>query len=297
MTEAEAIHPFRDKAPAKPGPRALFADRLSLSFGGLKAVADFTLELPQQGLYGLIGPNGAGKTTVFNLLTGVYKPDVGGVFLGSERIDGKKPSFIARAGMARTFQNIRLFGELSVIDNVRTAAGVRTKSGLFRTLLRTPMHVAEERAITERSLELLDVLGIAERRDEQSKSLPYGDQRRLEIARALATEPKVLLLDEPVAGMNTQEKHEMRGLIEDLREKFDVAILLIEHDMGLVMDICEQITVIDHGVTIAVGSPKEIQANPAVIEAYLGVPDEDDPIPRPSEPPHTDDPKSAAEKP
>jgi branched-chain amino acid transport system ATP-binding protein len=253
---------------------ALHADKLSLSFGGLKAVSEFTVELPKRGLYGLIGPNGAGKTTVFNLLTGVYKPDHGGVYLGKERIDGKKPSFIAKLGMARTFQNIRLFGELSVIDNVRTAAGLRTRSGLFRTLLRTPMHVAEERAITERCMDLLAVLEITDRRDEQSKSLPYGDQRRLEIARALATEPKVLLLDEPVAGMNTQEKHEMRSLIESLREKFDVSILLIEHDMGLVMDICEHITVIDHGVTIAKGSPKDIQANPAVIEAYLGVPED-----------------------
>ena len=258
-------------------PHALHADKLSLAFGGLKAVNEFTLALPPRGLYGLIGPNGAGKTTVFNLLTGVYAPDSGEVYLGAERIDGKKPSHIARSGMARTFQNIRLFGELSVIDNVRTAAGVRTKGGLFRTLLRTPLHVAEERAITERSLELLEVLGITHRRDEQSKSLPYGDQRRLEIARALATEPRVLLLDEPVAGMNTLEKHQMRGLIEELREKFDIAILLIEHDMGLVMDICEDITVIDHGVTIARGNAKQIQDNPAVIEAYLGVPEDAEP--------------------
>ena len=253
---------------------ALAIENLSLAFGGLKAVCDFSMSLPAGGLYGLIGPNGAGKTTVFNLLTGVYKPDTGSVTLAGKRIDGSKPSQIARAGMARTFQNIRLFGELSVLDNVRTAAGVRTKSGLFRTLLRTPLQVGEERAVTERCMELLDVLGITHRKDEQAKSLPYGDQRRLEIARALATEPQVLLLDEPVAGMNTQEKHAMRGLIQSLREQFGVAILLIEHDMGLVMDICEQITVIDHGETIAVGSPKEIQGNPAVIEAYLGVPED-----------------------
>jgi branched-chain amino acid transport system ATP-binding protein len=253
---------------------ALETKDLSLSFGGLKAVADFTLALPARGLYGLIGPNGAGKTTVFNLLTGVYRPDAGDIRLGGSSIVGKKPSFIARAGMARTFQNIRLFGELSVIDNVRTAAGVRTKSGLWRTLMRTPVNVAEERAIDERSLELLDVLGIRHRKNEQAKSLPYGDQRRLEIARALATEPNVLLLDEPVAGMNTQEKREMRALIQSLREQFGVAILLIEHDMGLVMDICEQITVLDHGVTIARGTPSEIQGNPAVIEAYLGVPED-----------------------
>ena len=258
---------------------ALQADQLSMAFGGLTSLDKFSIALPAGALYGLIGPNGAGKTTLFNLLTGIYTPisgevRIGGVPVGSREI-ARKPSAIARAGLARTFQNIRLFGELSVLDNVRTACAVRAQSGLWRTLLRTPQWHAEERAMTERSLELLDVLGISHRRDEQAKSLPYGDQRRLEIARALATEPKVLLLDEPVAGMNTLEKQAMRGLIQSLREQFGVAILLIEHDMGLVMEICEHITVLDHGVTIATGVAADIQKNPAVIEAYLGVADEE----------------------
>ena len=258
--------------PAAPGGTLLNVSGIGISFGGLRAVQDFSLKVPRGGLHGLIGPNGAGKTTAFNLLTGVYRTQAGSVTLDGRRIDSLRPHEIARAGLSRTFQNVRLFGELPVLDNVRIACHLRGRHTLLGTLARTATYRRQEERVRARSRELLGVFDLLRFENEQAKNLPYGDQRRLEIVRAMATQPEVLLLDEPAAGMNPQEKKELALAINRIRKEFGMTVLLIEHDMGLVMDICEHITVLDYGVTIAAGPPKEIQSNPKVIAAYLGEP-------------------------
>jgi branched-chain amino acid transport system ATP-binding protein len=252
-------------------PPVLEVRNVSITFGGLKAVAGLSLSLPPLGLHGLIGPNGAGKTTAFNVITGVYRPTAGSVMVDGVRIDGQKPHRIVHAGLARTFQNIRLFSDLSVLDNVRLGAQMRESHGMWATILRTTGVVRSEAALAAHAADLLNVFGLSRRSNERARDLPYGDQRRLEIARAVATGPKVLLLDEPAAGMNPQEKIELMDLIRFVRDKFGLAVLVIEHDMKLVMGICQRITVLDHGEVIAEGTPEEIRCHSKVIEAYLGV--------------------------
>ncbi|NSW83833.1 MAG: ABC transporter ATP-binding protein [Syntrophothermus sp.] len=240
------------------------------SFGGLSALVDFNMMIEQGELVGLIGPNGAGKTTVFNLVTGVYRPDRGSIMMEGRSLVGRKPHDICRTGIARTFQNIRLFGGLSVIDNVRISFHKDVPYSLPAAVLRFPVFIRGEGWMDKKASEYLELLGLLEKKDELAKNLPYGDQRRLEIARALATNPKLLILDEPAAGMNPQETQELMKLILSLRDEFKLTILLIEHDMSLVMGLCERILVLDYGRTIAEGRPEEIKNNPRVIEAYLG---------------------------
>lgn len=243
---------------------------LSIQFGGLKAVDSFYLKIEKNQLYGLIGPNGAGKTTVFNLLTGVYKPTGGEARLDGKIISGKKTADVNKMGVARTFQNIRLFNNLTVLDNVKTGLHNQTRYSLFTSIFKLPGYFKKEAEMDKKAMELLEVFDLHNEADVLACNLPYGKQRKLEIARALATNPKLLLLDEPAAGMNPNETQELMDTIRFIRDKFDMTILLIEHDMRLVSGICEEITVLNFGQVLASGETSEVLKNPEVITAYLG---------------------------
>ena len=248
----------------------LKTNHLCIQFGGLKAVDDVNLEIKKGELYGLIGPNGAGKTTVFNLLTGVYKPTSGRFYLCGEDLTGKAPAEVNKRGIARTFQNIRLFNNLTVIENVMVGLANQIPCSIPESIIRLPRHKKSEREFEHRALELLEVFGLAEYRDYLAANLPYGKQRKLEIARAMATNPKLLLLDEPAAGMNPNETQELMDDILFIRDRFDMTILLIEHDMRLVGGICENLTVLNFGTELAQGKTSDVLNDPNVIKAYIG---------------------------
>ena len=248
----------------------LKTSKCTIRFGGLIAVNELDMNVRQGEIYGLIGPNGAGKTTIFNLLTGVYAPTSGELYFQGQRIDGLKPYEISRRGISRTFQNIRLFPSMSVLENVMTACHRHARQNVLDAVLRTPRFERDEREHRKFAMELLEIFDLAKVCDEGGTSLPYGSQRRLEIVRALATRPQLLLLDEPAAGMNPSEQEDLMRLIQQIRDRFGLTILLVEHNMKVVMGVCERIQVVDYGKSIALGVPEVIKNDPKVIEAYLG---------------------------